>query len=152
MARPPPPRGTYPLVFIASNSLGAVSQSFTLTVTQPPAITSAGSAFFTVGAAGAFTVSASGFPAPTLSASGTLPGGVAFNAGTGVLSGAPAAGASGSYPMVFTASNGVAPNAAQNFILTVGAPPFFTSANNASFPAGGFGTFTVTALGNPNRR
>jgi hypothetical protein len=139
--------GIYPLVFTASNNLSAASQSFTLTVTQPPAITSAGSTFFTVGGAGAFTVSASGFPAPTLSASGALPGGVTFNAG--LLSGTPAAGANGSYPLVFTASNGVAPNATQNFTLTVGTPPFFTSATNTSFPAGGFGTFTVTALGDP---
>ena len=45
------------------------SQSFTLTVNQPPAITSAGTATFTVGPDGSFTVSTTGFPIGTLTQS-----------------------------------------------------------------------------------
>ena len=64
-------------------------------------------------------MTATGTPSPTLSESGALPSGVTFNASTGVLSGTPASGTNGSYPITFTASNGVSPNATQSFTLTV---------------------------------
>ena len=84
-----------------------------------PLITSPNSTTFTVGAPGTFTVTATGSPTPTLSESGALPSGVTFNSSTGVLSGTPAAGSSGSYSLSFTASNGVSPSATQSFTLTV---------------------------------
>ena len=84
-----------------------------------PTITSADSTVFTVGTAGTFTVTATGNPTPTFALTGTLPSGVTFNDMTGVLSGTPAAGSSGIYPVTITASNGVSPDATQNFTLTV---------------------------------
>ena len=66
---------------------------------QAPAITSAAATTFTRGALGTFTVTASGVPTPSLSETGTLPGGVTFNAATGVLSGTPAAGTGGTYSL-----------------------------------------------------
>jgi outer membrane protein assembly factor BamB len=130
--------GTYPLTFTASNGVGAnATQSFTLTVNQAPAITSAASATFTVGTPGSFAVTVSGYPAPTLTESGALPGGVSFNASTGVLSGTPAAGAGGTYPLTFTASNGVGSNATQNFTLTVDNPvPTLASLTPTSINSG----------------
>src|SRR5207302_6600685 len=99
---------TYSITFTASNGVGSkATQSFTLTVNQAPAITSANATAFTVGTPGSFTVAATGFPAPTLTETGTLPTGVTFNAGTGVLSGTPAAGTTGTYTITFTAANGV---------------------------------------------
>lgn len=99
------------------------AQTFTVSAAPPPnvapAITSATSTTFTVGASGSFTVTATGTPKPTLSFSGTLPTGVTFTAATGVLSGTPAAGSAGTYPLVFTAANGVGTNATQNFSLKV---------------------------------
>jgi len=86
-------------------------------VGQAPAITGANSTTFTVGTAGSFTVTATGFPTPTLSESGTLPSGVTFNAATGVLSGTPAA--AGTFPLTLTAANGVGSPATQTFTLTV---------------------------------
>lgn len=86
-------------------------------VNTAPAITSANSATFQVGVAGRFTVTATGSPPLTLSESGALPNGVTFTAATGVLAGTPTI--SGSYPLQFTASNGVTPNAVQSFTLTV---------------------------------
>ena len=74
------------------------SQSFTLTVNQAPATTSANNATFTVGTAGTFTVTATGFPAPTFTKTGALPSGVTLSA-AGVLSGTPAAGTGGTYPI-----------------------------------------------------
>ena len=114
-----------------------------------PAITSVASTTFTVGLTGSFSVTAAGTPTPTLGESGTLPSGVGFNASTGVLSGTPAAGSAGSYPVNFTASNGICPCATQSFPLTVDAAPVITSASSATFAVGATGSFTVTATGPP---
>ena len=84
-----------------------------------PTITSANSTNFTVGTAETFTITATGDPTPSLTLTGTLPSGVTFDSTTGVLSGTPAGGTSGTYPLTITASNGVSPDATQNFILTV---------------------------------
>jgi hypothetical protein len=92
-------------------------QSFTLTVDQAPAFTSAASTTFTMGSPGSFTATASGYPAPTIAESGTLPTGVTASGGT--ISGTPTQ--SGPFPITFTASNGVGTPASQNFTLTVNA-------------------------------
>lgn len=84
-----------------------------------PVITSAARTSLTVGRAATFTISATGDPSPTLALSGALPPGVTFATQTGVLSGTPATGSSGDYPLIITASNGISPNAIQNFTLTV---------------------------------
>src|ERR1019366_539820 len=114
-------------------------------VNEAPAITSASSTTFAEGMAGSFTVTAVGFPAPTITESGALPSGVTFNAG--VLSGTPTA--SGTFPITFTASNGISPNAVQNFTLTVNQAPAITSASSTAFAEGAAGSFTVTATGFP---
>jgi hypothetical protein len=112
--------GTYSMQITAHNGVGSgATQTFTLIVTQPLAITSASSATFAVGSAGSFKVTATGFPTPTVSESGALPSGVTFNASTGVLSGTPATGTSGTYTLHFTAHNGVGSDATQTFTLTV---------------------------------
>jgi hypothetical protein len=90
--------------------------------TTAPTITSAASATFTVGTAGAFTVTTTGNPTPALSETGALPSGVTFvnnGNGTATLSGTPASGTAGTYPITITANNGVTPSATQNFTLTV---------------------------------
>ena len=91
-----------------------------------PAITSAAAATLQVGRSGTFTVTATGLPMPTLSLIGALPSGVTFvdnGDGTARLSGTPAAGTGGSYPITIKASNGALPDAEQGFTLTVQAPP-----------------------------
>src|ERR1051326_5929589 len=87
-----------------------------------PAITSANTTAFTVGTAGLFTITTTGAPTPSISESGTLPGGVSFvdnGNGTASLSGTPMGGTDGIYSVVFTASNGVPPDFIQNFTLDV---------------------------------
>jgi hypothetical protein len=123
-------------------------------VSAAPAFTSADNTTFTVGTRGSFTVAADGYPIPTLSESGadTLPSGVAFQASTGVLSGTPAAGSSGTYTLHFTAHNGVGSDATQTFTLTVNPAtqaPAFTSATSTSFVVSQAGSFTVAANGSP---
>ena len=101
---------------------GSVVESVRNAYLTAPAITSANSTTFVVGAAESFTVTAAGVPTPTITLSGTLPGGVTFSDngnGTATLAGTPASGTGGVYPLTFTASNGVLPNATQTFTLTV---------------------------------
>ncbi len=84
-----------------------------------PTITSTNNVTFTVNSLGTFTVTATGNPIPTFSVAGALPTGVTFDTNTGVLSGTPASGTAGNYPLVITATNGNLPDAQQNFTLTV---------------------------------
>jgi len=112
--------GTYAITFTASNGVSSDAvQSFTLMVNAGPAITSGNVTTFIVGTVGSFSVMTTGMPTPTLSEMGALPNGVTFNAATGLLSGTPAAGTGGTYPIIITASNGVSSDAIQSFTLTV---------------------------------
>jgi hypothetical protein len=145
--------GSYPITITASNGISPdATQSFTLTVGQAPAITSADHTTFSTGSAGSFTVTSTGFATPALSESGALPSGVTFTDngdGTATLVGTPAAGTGGSYPITITASNGISPDATQSFALAVDQAPSITSANSATFGSGVAGTFTVTTSGFP---
>ena len=144
--------GTYPLTFTASNGIELGSQSFVLTVRRPAAITSGNTTTFVAGTPGAFMVTTTGLPAPTVSVTGALPAGVTFldnGDGTASIAGTAAAGASGPYPVTISASNGVGAPAAQAFVLTVNAAPGFTSVATATFDVGTAGSFTVTATGWP---
>ncbi|GIW02041.1 putative Ig domain-containing protein [Roseiflexus sp.] len=143
--------GVYTFTLYADDENGGLAtQSFTLTIYEVPSITSANTATFTVGQAGSFTVTATGYPTPTLSVSGALPSGVTFTPnsnGTATISGTPTA--SGVFTLTITAANGVNPNATQTFTLTVNQAPSITSANTATFTVGQAGSFTVTATGYP---
>ena len=139
----------YAITLRAANIAGTVSQAFKLTVVQAPAITSATASTFTIGKAKSFTVKATGFPAPVLSMAGTLPAGVTFVTATGILSGTPAVGSSGIYPLTFTATNGVGAAAESLVTLTVNEAAAITSVASATFTVGAAGTFRVTASGFP---
>src|SRR5262249_23091041 len=133
--------GTYAITFTASNGIGApVTQPFTLTVNQPPAITSANNVTFTTGVAGTFTVTTTGFPVPSIARGGVaLPTGVNFidnGNGTGTLSGMPAAGTGGTYAITFTATNTGGSTPPQSFTLTVNQPPAITSGTAVTFLVG----------------
>jgi hypothetical protein len=84
-----------------------------------PRFVSAGKATFTTGTKSSFIVKVSGSPQPWLWETGKLPKGITFHPVTGILSGWPARTAAGTYRLTFTASNGVAPDAIQHFVLTV---------------------------------
>lgn len=88
-----------------------------------PSITSAATTTFTVGSSGSFQVNASGVPDPVISTTDPLPSGVTLSA-SGLLSGIPAVATGGqTFNFVLTASNGVAPDATQNFALVINRPP-----------------------------
>jgi hypothetical protein len=116
--------GTYSFTVTASNGVSPdATQTFTLTVDQPPGISSASTAAAVVGSPLHFTVTTTGYPAPSLSDGGAaLPGGVSFvnnGNGTAMLAGTPAPGTAGTYPFTVTAANGIPPDATQTFTLSV---------------------------------
>jgi hypothetical protein len=136
------------------------------TVQTAPAITSPNSTTFTEQTAGSFTVTATGTTPITFALTGALPSGVSFNPVTRVLSGTPAAGTAGSYPLTITATNTVSV-ATQQFTLNVAIPgglalvgtvfPYESTASG-TIPNGGCAeqafsvsdSFIVGGFGNPN--
>ena len=147
--------GSYAMPLSAASAYGTAQQTLTVTVQHAPEITSPGSATFTVGAQGTFTVTTTGSPAAAITESGGLPSGVTLTDhgdGTATLAGAPATGTKGSYPITLKAANGVSPDATQSFTLTVAGAstaPAITSARSATFTIGTQGSFTVTTTGSP---
>jgi hypothetical protein len=122
--------------FAVTAGAGAASAIFSLTNTgagsQPPAFTSASAPNGAVNTAYSYTLTASGTPAPTFSVlPNALPTGLSLNGSSGLINGTPSA--AGTFAGMFTAANGVPPNATQNFAITIS----------------GFGqTITFGALGN----
>ncbi|MDN4613099.1 putative Ig domain-containing protein [Leifsonia sp. F6_8S_P_1B] len=122
-----------------------------VTVAAPPAITSASTVPGALGVASSFTVTTTGYPVPTLAASGSLPAGVTFTDngnGTATIAGTPT-GQARDYPITVTAANGVGSPATQALTYAMTAAPAFTSANSATFTTGVAGSFTVTTSGRP---
>jgi Bacterial lectin len=107
-------------VQVQDSATNTNSQTIAYSVSAPPAISGPASATIAVGSPVAVTISATGYPAPTLTETGVLPAGVSFvdnRNGTGTLSGSPSAG--GTFPVTFTAQNGVGSPATLPFTLTV---------------------------------
>jgi large repetitive protein len=142
--------GTYVVTITAANDQGTVTQTFTLSVNQAPAINSRASTTFTAGDSGTFTVTTRGFPAPSLTETGPLPAGVTFTDngdGTATISGIPASG--GSYPILLTAAS-TAGTVSQWLTVAVDQPAVITSAPGITTTAGTAMTpFTVTTAGFP---
>jgi len=121
--------GIYTGTVTASNGSGsAATQSFSITVNQPPyflngpvsATTTVNTSFGSVG------VSAAGYPASTFSVTqGSLPPGISLGASTGIISGTSTH--TGTYTGTITASNGISPSATQAFtikVIPLNAPTF----------------------------
>ncbi len=143
--------GTYSVTVTATNAGGQTSQSLAIVVQTKPAFTTGSRATLTAGTSGTVTIRTSGVPAAVVSESGTLPAGLTFAAGTdgsAVLTGTPAAGTGGSYPLVLTATNAVG-SVTKAFTLTVRAAPQFTSPPTAAVTGGTTFSIGVTTVGNP---
>lgn len=88
--------------------------------TESPAFTSGTPPKATVGSPYAFTVTATGTPAPTFTVSqGALPAGLHLNGVTGAITGTPTT--TGSSTFTITAANGVAPAVSAPYLVTTSA-------------------------------
>jgi hypothetical protein len=105
-------------------------------------------ATFSTGQPGSTVITADAQPAAAFTEAGSLPAGVTLTAG-GTLAGTPAAGTGGIYLITITASNGIAPDSPQVFVLTVDQPTAFTSASSATFTVGSVQAFALTTTGFP---
>ena len=108
---------------------------------SPPVITSSSDAIFYIGQTNEFTISATGSPPVTLTASG-LPDWAVFNSATGKLSGTPPNAEGSPFTIMLTASNGITPAASQFISLSVretvtswkSSSPVIGSANSGGTP------------------
>lgn len=149
--------GNYTLKLTATNSVGSSpQQTFTVTVASAPVFSSSNGDTVTVNQAFSFPVTATGFPTPTISESGTLPAGVIFTpggsgSGTGTLSGTPTA--TGTSTFTFVAMNTGGGSTPQTFTLVVqtntGTPPTFTSSSSSTAYYNVAYSFAITATGTP---
>ncbi len=127
-----------------------------LAVDEAPAFdkTSPTAAGVTEGEPASIALTATGFPAPTFSLTGSLPAGLSFDGTTGVLSGTPTVTANSSQDtLTIQASNGVGAAATETFTLAVYAPLVvattpLTIAQGATVPSGfQLATITGTEVG-----
>jgi hypothetical protein len=147
--------GSYPLTITAANATGTVAQSFTLSNSQAPTITSPATATFTTTVAGSYDITTTGFPAAVLSdGTSVLPAGLSFtdnHNGSGSIAGTPAAGSEGTYPVTVTATN-TADNSAVTLDLVITVHPATAptiSVGSADFSVGQMGAVGVTTTGYP---
>jgi len=145
--------GSYPITITATSASGTVSQAFTLTDVEAPAVTSAPAATFYTGVTGTYTVTTTGYPVATITESGPLPTGTTFTDngnGTATITGATTAGA-GTFPVSIAAANSTGSVATLALTLTVATsgPPTITSGATAFFTLNQPGAFAVTTNGAP---
>ena len=92
---------------------------------NPPTITSANNVIAHYGASSTFTVTATGTPSINFSLEGSVPDGVSINSTTGVMT-IPNTLALGSHSFTTRATGAIAPDATQNFMITVAVPHSIT--------------------------
>ncbi len=140
--------GTFPVQSTWSNDAGACQIAHSIYTATPPTITSSNGATFVVSKKQSFTITTDVGTAATVTASGALPTGVIFvPTSTGAkLSGTPAIGSIGTYPITITATSfGLATH--QSFTFTVAPKRAFTSAKKATFVHGSPSSFSVVVVG-----
>lgn len=138
--------GVHTFDLTATNAHGSVTRTFTLTITAPPAFTSADHIAFTAGAAGSFAITVDpGYP--QLSAV-TLTGAPAWlTLAGGALVGTPPAGSGGTYPLELSIDGSAV---VQDFTLTVNEAPVITDQPDAlTVLEGADAVFTASATGFP---
>ena len=146
--------GTYPFTVGATNSAGSASQAFVLTNSSAPTITSPPTATFTTTFPGSYDITTTGYPSPTLTdTASALPSGLVFvdnGNGTGSISGTPAQGTQGSYPVVLQATNSSGSTATLDLGVTVNpATAPVLSIPVTDFTLNQMGSVAVTATGYP---
>ena len=140
--------GTFSGTVKATNTVGNVTQNFSITVNQLPAITNGPpTSTGLVGTAYSFTYTATGSPTPTFAVTaGSLPTGLSLST-AGAITGTPSV--AGAYTGTVTASN-AAGTTTQNFSISVNQVPAFTNGPPTTTAVLGTAySFTYTASGTP---
>ena len=141
--------GSYPITVRATNSQGSVDQTFTLVLDVPPKITSSASSLLPVDQDGTVDVTASGYPAPDVSISGSIPGmSIVDGIGTGDASITGTPTTQGLYTLTVKAAN-AGGTATQTLQVQVGSAPAFTSDSSAGFTTANASSFIITTTGSP---
>ena len=145
----PTAAGNYQVTFLATNSGGTGTATFTVTILPPaPVITSPTAAGATVGTAFSYQITASNNPT-AFNALG-LPGGLTVNLTAGLISGTPTT--AGTYQVTIAAANAGGPGSATLTLVVTAAPPLapaITSPTIANATAGTAFTYQITASSNP---
>jgi hypothetical protein len=148
--------GSYPITITATNASGTTTQVFTLTNSGAPTITSAAATTFYSGSASTYTVTTTGYPAATITESGTLPTGLTWTVpspatGSATITSTTAAVATGTYSVSISATNSSGSTATLPLTITVdpSGPPVFTNPSTEDFPVGKAGVIAVTPTGGP---
>ena len=138
--------GTFGVVLSATNANGSAGASLNIQINPlPPVITSAASATAAQGQPFSFQVVATN--QPTNYAATGLPGGLAINSETGLISGSSTL--SGSFSIVLLARNNGG-TGSQNFTLSVTqSAPTITSATSATGKVNQFFNYQITATSSP---
>jgi hypothetical protein len=141
----PPTFGVFgPVTITATNILGSVQQSFSITVPSAPSITSPALTSAVANSLYSYTIAASGLPIPDLSITGN-PSWLSLNGNT--LSGTPTSvGTFG--PISVTATN-TEGSTQQTFSIIVSSIPEITSSPLTAGTAGSVYTYSITATGVP---
>jgi hypothetical protein len=143
--------GTYPLEIVGANETGQTAiQHFVLTVTtatSAPAITSEAETEQSLQLPFSFTVTTSGYPAPTLTKTGALPAGVTFvnnGDGSATVAGTPTTG--GLFTVKVTAKSS-AGTTTQSIAIKITASPVFTRIPTTKSTVGTAMTLKIRAKG-----
>ncbi|HET6153816.1 MAG TPA: putative Ig domain-containing protein [Marmoricola sp.] len=145
--------GQYGLTVKATNGTPPdATAPFALTVDEAPGLNGPNAATFKVGTAGTSgEFAGTGFPVPTLTATG-LPGGLSLastGAGKAKISGTPSNGTGGVYPVTVKAANGVGSAATASTSVTVNEAPELTGPTDARFVTGSAGSIGFSSDGFP---
>ena len=155
--------GEYVVTVTASNTVAGETRTDAVRLTivvdpaglpdAPPVVTTDAAPAATVGVAYAFTVQATGRPAPTFEVTdGALPDGLVLDPVTGTVSGTPSV--AGEYPVTVAASNAAGSDSVRLTVVVAPAGPLEVPPTivAGTAPAGTVDvayTFTVQATGNP---
>ncbi len=140
------PPGVHTFDLTAANAHGSVTRTFTLTITAPPAFTSADHTSFTSGVAGSFAVTVDpGYP--QLAAVSITGAPAWLSLAGGILVGTPPPGSGGTYSFDLSIDGSAV---VQSFTLTVNEAPIVTGhPGSQTLLEGADAVFTAAASGYP---